>query len=258
MTQAPPPSSSAQNSPGGASPRRRQRTWIRDTVEILVIALILYAIIWSALQTVRVDGHSMDNSLHDTDLLLASKISFALGDPQRGDIVVLIPPVDPSKDFIKRIVGLPGDIIEIDGGDGTKPAHILIKPGGEGDFQVLNEPYVTNEVWTQNPSCCDSSGKATTATMTPVTIPKGDYFVMGDNRNHSEDSRYFGFVARDKIVAKAFLRIWPFFHFGLGPGGTLLPSAGAAAPIWWFGPRRRRKRRRRREHDQVSLRATPR
>ena len=220
---------------------RKQRTWVRDIVEILLIALVLYVIIWSALQTVRVDGFSMQNSLQNGDLLLASKISYKLGPPQRADIVVLIPPIDPSKDFIKRIIAVPGDVIEIDADNGTTPAKVLIKPGGSGDFQVLSEPYLPEPMLDQS-SCCDSDGKQGTATPTPVTVPPDMYFVMGDNRNHSEDGRVFGFVARDKIIAKAFLRVWPFFHFGLGTGSTLVPALGAALPIWWL-PRRLRRRR---------------
>ena len=91
-------------------------SWVRDTIEVLLIAVILYVAIAFALQTVRVDGESMQNTLQNQDLLLASKISYDFGgNPQRGDIVILIPPTDPTQDFIKRVIGLPGDIIEIDG-----------------------------------------------------------------------------------------------------------------------------------------------
>ncbi|MHB8718976.1 MAG: signal peptidase I [Candidatus Dormibacteria bacterium] len=235
-------------------PPRQKHSLLRDLLEVAIIAAVLYLAIWSALQTVRVDGESMVGTLQNNDLLLASKISYYFGDPQRGDIVILIPPSDPSKDFIKRVIGLPGDEIEIDGS--KDPTQVLIKVGGKGPWEVLQEPYLP-EKWTVNTYCCQPNGEAVqTHSATPVTIPSGDYFVMGDNRNYSSDSRSFGFVARNKILAKAFVRILPFGHFSLGAGPTLIPAAtgalaplppslAAAIPVGMVTARRRRRRRRR-------------
>ncbi len=193
-------------------------------LEVLIIAVVLYIAIWSALQTVRVDGESMVGTLQNNDLLLASKISYYFGDPQRGDIVVLIPPSDPTKDFIKRVIGIPGDTIEIDGS--KSPTAILIKPQGKGNWQRLQEPYLP-EKWDTMNFCCLPGGTASSAPQ-PLSIPAGKYFVMGDNRNRSSDSRSFGLVARKAILAKAFVRVLPFGHFGLGAGPTLVPDASAA------------------------------
>lgn len=236
-------------------PPRRKHSLLRDLLEVAIIAGVLYLAIWSALQTVRVEGESMVGTLQNNDLLLASKISYYFGDPQRGDIVILIPPSDPTKDFIKRVIGLPGDEIEIDGS--KDPTQILIKPGGKGPWEVLQEPYLPQK-WTTNNYCCQPNGEAVqTHSATPVTIPSGDYFVMGDNRNFSSDSRSFGFVARNKILAKAFIRILPFGHFTLGAGPTLIPAAtsvlatpllpalAVAVPASLATGRRRRRRRRR-------------
>ena len=225
--------------------------WTRDLIEVVLIALILYIIIWNALQTVRVEGTSMVGTLQDQDLLLASKVSYDFGlNPARGDIVILIPPTDPTRDFIKRVIGLPGDVIEIDGS--KAPTEVLIKPGGQGPWQLLKEPYLP-QPWTTQDYCCKPNGTAS-STPEPLTIPQGDYFVMGDNRNFSSDSRAFGLVARDKILAKAFLRIWPLNRFGgLGSGPTLeaattgsalLPLGGV---LWIERGRWRRRRQRRRD-----------
>lgn len=249
MTQvAPPPSPVA---------RRRQRRggWLRDLLEVLLIALILYIIIWTALQTVRVDGTSMVGTLQSQDLLLASKISYDFGaNPSRGDIVVLVPPIkplDPShSNFIKRVLGLPGDTIEIDGSQ--HPAQVLIKPGGKGPWEVVSEPYLP-EAWTTLNFCCDQNGKAS-ASAQPYTLAKGDYFVMGDNRNFSDDSRSFGPVPRGNIQSKAFLRIWPLNHFGgLGTGptlGALPPGESAAVGIPALGVLLLERDRRRRRRDR--------
>jgi signal peptidase I len=209
--------------PAPAPRRRRPHGLVRDILEVLIIAVVLYIAIWSALQTVRVDGESMVGTLQNNDLLLASKISYYFGDPQRGDIVVLIPPSDPTKDFIKRVIGIPGDTLEIDGNQ--NPTALLIKPGGKGPWQRLQEPYLPQRWDTMN-FCCLPNGTAS-STAQPITLPTGQYFVMGDNRNFSSDSRMFGLVPRKNILAKAFVRVLPFAHFGLGSGPILVPDGTA-------------------------------
>src|SRR5438034_9082902 len=91
----------------------RQKSFLRDTLEIVFLALVLYVVIQYAVQTVHVLGSSMYSTLHDNDLLVASKISYKLHPPQRGDIIVFKPPDEASRDFIKRVIALPGERIRI-------------------------------------------------------------------------------------------------------------------------------------------------
>jgi len=206
-------------------------------------------VIWSVLQTVRVEGDSMIPTLHTHDLLLASKISYHLHDPERGDIVILNPPQParspgvpepPERDFIKRVVGVSNDVLQID--SSQHPAAIQIKPGGSGPWQNLSEPYL-GERWEQPTPCCDSGGHAGVGATMPLTIPKDMFFVMGDNRNRSSDSRFFGLVPKDRISAKAFVRIWPLDTLGgFGAGPALLPSLVIALPLGMTRVRRRLRR----------------
>ncbi|HEV3096583.1 MAG TPA: signal peptidase I [Candidatus Dormibacteraeota bacterium] len=178
--------------PAPASPPR-QKSFLRDTLEIVFLALVLYVVIQYAVQTVHVLGSSMYGTLHDNDLLVASKISYKLHAPQRGDIVVFKPPDEASRDFIKRIIALPGERIHI--------SNSVIYING----QVLREPYLP-EKWTYNNNW-PASGQ-------DQLIPPDQYFVMGDNRNHSSDSRLFGPIELGSILGKAEIRIWPLGELG--------------------------------------------
>src|SRR3984893_17681409 len=136
---------------------------LRELAEVVVLAIILYFGISFAVQTVHVEALSIFATLDDNNYLIADKIAYRLHAPQRGDIVILRPPTDNSKDFIKRVIALPGEQLIIH--DGV----VLI------NGHRLNEPYLP-EAWTvfNNVSL--------------TKIPPNEYFVMGDNRNRSQDS----------------------------------------------------------------------
>jgi signal peptidase I len=188
--------------PAPQSPR--QKSFLRDTLEIVFLALVLYVVIQYAVQTVHVLGSSMYGTLHDNDLLVASKISYKLHPPQRGDIIVFKPPDEASRDFIKRVIALPGERIHITNG--------VVYING----QVLHEPYLP-EKWTYNNNW--------PATGQDQLMPPNQYFVMGDNRNHSSDSRAFGAIELGSILGKAEIRIWPLGQVGfLGAKPTLAAS----------------------------------
>jgi signal peptidase I len=134
-------------------------------------------------------------TLDDNDYLIANKIDYRLHPPQRGDIIILRPPTDNSKDFIKRVIALPGEKLLIRDG--------IVYINGH----KLDEPYLP-EAWTtlNNPPPWSVGDGA--------VIPPNEYFVMGDNRNRSQDSRIFGPISRDRIDGRAWFRIWPLDHFG--------------------------------------------
>src|ERR1700674_3443253 len=168
---------------------------LRELVEVVVLAVILYFGISFAVQTVHVEGLSMWATLDDNDYLIANKIDYRLHAPQRGDIIILRPPTDNSKDFIKRVIALPGEKLLIRDGVVYINGH------------KLDEPYLP-EAWTQetNPQPWSLGDGA--------VVPQNEYFVMGDNRNRSQDSRFFGPITRDRIDGRAWFRIWPLSPFG--------------------------------------------
>jgi signal peptidase I len=180
----------------GAAPSERSAasSLMREVAEVVVLAVILYVGISFAVQAVHVEGLSMFATLDNDDYLIANKIDYRLHAPQRGDIIILRPPTNSSTDFIKRIIALPGEKLLI------RSAVVYI------NGHRLHEPYLPEE-WTQ--SIDWPCGGCDARVMGP-----NEYFVMGDNRNRSQDSRFFGPISRDRIDSKAWFRIWPFEHFG--------------------------------------------
>ena len=126
-------------------------------------------------------------------LLIGNRLAYVVGEPERGDIVVFRYPDDESEIYVKRVIGLPGDTIDIEDG------KIYIN----GSTEPLQEDYLKEE-WTV------ATGPYT------FEVPEGSYFMMGDNRNDSWDARYWSntYVTKDKILGKALFTYWPFAHFG--------------------------------------------
>ena len=186
---------------------------LRDVAEVGLFALIIYLLITSAVETVKVYGISSYPNLMQGDILIASKIDYFFHPPQRGDFVIIKPPIS-TEDFIKRIIAVPGDRLLI------RNSHVYID-GRRLYEPYLKEPWTINNNWPANP---DSRG---------VLIPPNEYFVMGDNRNFSTDSRAFGLIARKDILAHAILRIWPPNRIGLlNAQPTFRPPRSAQDPVF--------------------------
>jgi signal peptidase I len=165
---------------------RELRSWTRDLAVALGLALVIIIFLY---QPVKVEGTSMAPLLSDQERIFINKFIYRFEPIERGDVVVFWYPLDRSKSFIKRVIGLPGDTIEIQSGR-------LFVNGKE-----LQEPYVPA-------SYLDGSS------LLPRVLPPNNYFVMGDHRDSSNDSRMFGSVPRQYIYGKAVFAYWPVDHFG--------------------------------------------
>jgi signal peptidase I len=185
-----------------------------EIAEVAVLALGLYIVINFAIQTVHVIGLSMYPTVEDQDYLIATKIDYRLHPPQRGDIIIMRDPYDPSRDFIKRVIGVPGDHILIRGGQVYINGHLLRE-----NYINPAEPWTQNADWPLGQSG-DTDG---------VLLRSDEYFVMGDNRNHSSDSRFFGPIHRDQVQARAWLRVLPLTK--LGPIDRAKPQLTASVAL---------------------------
>jgi len=156
--------------------------FLLDVLETVLLAVVLFFGINAVTARVRVDGFSMRPTLEDGEYVLVNRLTYRLGEPQRGEIVVFRFPIDPTQDFIKRVIGLPGDMVEIDSG--------RVKVNG----QILEEEYIA--------AAPLYSGR--------WTVPDGQLFVLGDNRNDSSDSHSWGMVPFENVIGKAIFVYWPF------------------------------------------------
>lgn len=166
---------------------------LRELIETLVLTLVIFLVIRFAVQNFRIEGFSMEPNFHDGQYLFVNKLIYMLHPPQRGDVIVFVPPNNNSRDYIKRVIGLPGDRIEIRSGK--------VFLNGE----PLVESYPLNE------------GSYSTGSL---VVSPDEYFVLGDNRNFSSDSHSWGTVSAKKIIGKAWISYWPPQMMGLVPDYT--------------------------------------
>jgi signal peptidase I len=165
---------------------REMRVWLFELAVALAMAMFIVVFLF---QPVNVEGTSMAPTLSNQEHLFINKFIYHFEPIERGDVVVFWYPLDPAKSFIKRVVGLPGDTVAI------RRGHVYV------NGREISEPYVPKRY------LGDES-------YPPVVVPKGDYYVMGDHRDDSYDSRSFGPVPRKYIYGKAVFAYWPLQRFG--------------------------------------------
>ena len=172
-------------------------SFVFELIKIVVISLvIIIPIRYFLIQPFYVKGASMEPNFHDHEYLIIDEISYRFKDPGRGDIIVFRYPVNPQEYFIKRIVALPGEKVQI------KDGQVLIYNDVSLDGKVLDESYLSDGIKTYS-----LSDKI-------VNLGEDEYFVLGDNRGHSFDSRNWGALDGEEIIGRAVLRAWPFNGFG--------------------------------------------
>lgn len=203
---------------------QKSRSMVREIIETLLLALLIFVLVRAVVLNFRVEGHSMDSSLHNNEMLLVNRnayiaidqdkwfgwipfvdtddddIWYPFGTPERGDIVVIDPPdgaSNPDKPYIKRVIGIAGDTLEV------RDEGVYI------DGIRLEESYLDDG----NASRCSTRAQY----CGPIDIPEGYVYVMGDNRMNSEDSRFFGLVPVSDIIGKAWITYWPASDIGIVP-----------------------------------------
>jgi signal peptidase I len=169
---------------------------------ILTALVIIIPIRVFIAQPFIVSGSSMVPTFMDKDYLIVDQISYRLSDPQRNDVIVMRYPIDPSQFFIKRIVGLPGETITLQSG------KVYVKELDSSEALLLDESYLTHTTANDNLT---------------VTLASDEFFVLGDNRPASSDSRTWGVLPEDKIVGKPFVRLFPANELTLHPGNFEIP-----------------------------------
>lgn len=183
------------DTPEGRSRMAAFGLYLLEVVRVVIVALaIIIPIRYFLIQPFYVKGASMEPNFEDHEYLIIDELSYRFRDPQRGDIVVFRYPYDPSQFFIKRIIGMPGERVEI------RDGNVRIANDAHPNGFLLSEPYLAPGVTTPGERI--------------VGLDPNQFFVLGDNRRQSFDSKDFGSIPRRAIIGRAWLRGWPIEKFG--------------------------------------------
>ena len=175
---------------------------LREVVIAILIFVVVFAVVQLSIGSYKVEMTSMDPTFKPKDCIMVDKLTYRFRDPHRGEVVIVWPPKDrvSSKNpYIKRVVGLPGETVKIEDG------QVYIKTKDSSEFRLLSEELPGVSVTPE----CRNDGQ--------WEIQKGQYFVLGDNRDESSDSSVWGTVPRKNFIGKTWLRYWPLSRFGLTP-----------------------------------------
>ena len=184
---------------------RQLENFVIDVLETVIIALSIFAVIYLfAFQPHEVNGQSMDGAgkFHDGQYILTDKLTYKFREPERGEVIVFKYPLDETYDYIKRVIGLPGEEIMLK----ENKIYIYNSEHPEG-FSIKESEYLAQTVIT--------SGRAFLEEGVTIKIPEDNYFVMGDNRPQSADSRTWGFVPKKDIIGRSLFRYWPPNEMGI-------------------------------------------
>jgi signal peptidase I len=181
----------------------QRENFFTELLKFAVIAVVIVVPVrLFVAQPFIVSGASMYPTFENGEYLIVDELSYRLDEPERFDVIIFRYPKNPSEFFIKRIVGLPGETVRITRGE------VSIE-SASGEVVALDESYVVNE---------GNGGSL------EKTLKEGEYFVLGDNRPESSDSRVWGVLPRENIVGRAFVRLLPLQNFGLLPGSVPSPQ----------------------------------
>ena len=177
---------------------RRLGTFFLDIFQVIIFAVSIFLFVYLLiLQPHKINGESMETNFQDGEYILTEKVTYRFNKPERGDVVVFKAPPDGHDEYIKRIIGLPGDTVMINN------CKVYIN-----ENQLNESKYLSSTI-------CTSPGTFATEGQ-PLKIPENTYFVLGDNRLHSLDSRFtqVSFIGKDKITGKAWVVYWPIKNAG--------------------------------------------
>lgn len=181
-----------------------KKGFARDVLSFALIALVIVVPIrWFIAQPFIVRGDSMVPTFHSGDYLIVDQLSYRFEDPKRGDVIIMRYPKDESVYFIKRIIGLPGETVELQG------ERIIIRKGSDVEPLTLAQPYVPQDSFRPEYGTYELSDD--------------EYFVMGDNRDSSSDSRVWGSLPKKDVIGRAYLRLFPPTDIDYLPGHTDTP-----------------------------------
>ncbi len=170
------------------------KTFLREVAITIILALIIFFVARASMQTYEVLMTSMEPNFYEGDRVVVNKVIYWFGEPERGDVIIFEEPNGSQEDFIKRVIGVPGDTVEV------KNRAVYVNGTKLDESFIMDTPNYTLE---------------------KTQVPEGMYFVLGDNRNHSNDSHHGWFVAQDKIHGKAWLITWPPDSWGTVPDYNL-------------------------------------